>query len=164
MAHGGQSGRAIVLTGSLAAVDHLNRLAGFRAVLEHDFPSIEIAQVIETRDLATKVRETVSAACTPENGITAIYNVGAGNIGLIDALRITTQQQPFCCIVHELVPHTRRALEDGTIDVVIDQRPEIEVNRALAHLRALVDAVPPPPTQELIPAIHVRDNLPNANS
>ena len=53
------------------------------------------------------------------------------------------------------------ALEDGTIDVAIDQRPEIELNRALALLQAIVDDLPPPPAPELIPAIYLRDNLPN---
>ncbi len=56
---------------------------------------------------------------------------------------------------------TRDALEDGTIDVAIDQRPEIELNRALALLQAIVDDLPPPPAPELIPAIYLRDNLPN---
>lgn len=67
-------------------------------------------------------------------------------------------------VVHELSDRIREALEDGIIDLAIDQRPEIETNRALALLQALADDLPPPPTPELIPALYVRENFPNEAS
>ena len=63
--------------------------------------------------------------------------------------------------MHELSETIRGALKEGLIDIAIDQRPEIEMNRALALLQAIVNDLPPPPSPELIPAIYVRDNLPN---
>jgi len=121
MAHAGLAGRVLIAAGSLDASDHLDRLEGFRSVIEQDFPNIDVLDVMDKHDQ-----------------ISAIYNVGAGNEGLIDMLRTVERRQPFCCIVHELIEPTRRALEDGTIDVVIDQRPEIEVDRALTRLKALI--------------------------
>lgn len=46
------------------------------------------------------------------------------------------------------------------IDLVIDQRPDVEINRAFTVLRALIDAKDLPPMPELVPTIYVRDNLP----
>ncbi|WP_163026020.1 LacI family DNA-binding transcriptional regulator [Chachezhania antarctica] len=161
MAHAGGPGRALVAVGSLDAPDHADRLQGFRTVLEEDFPEIEIASVIEMRDQSALMHRMMMEAWSTTEGVSAVYNVGAGNEGLIDALRIMDRPRRFCSIVHDLIPPTRRALEDGTLDAAIDQRPEIEINRALTLLRAIVDDLPPPPMPELIPAIFVRDNLPD---
>lgn len=160
MAHAGLAGRVLIAAGSLDASDHLDRLEGFRSVIEQDFPNIDVLDVIETGDQPTLMRQLMTDAWDKHDQISAIYNVGAGNEGLIDMLRTVERRQPFCCIVHELIEPTRRALEDGTIDVVIDQRPEIEVDRALTRLKALIDDTPAPPSPELIPAVYVRDNLP----
>lgn len=161
MAHAGNIGRVIVAAGSLDARDHSDRIKGFRAVLKRDFPNIEITSVIETMDQPRQMRELLSERLRNDDGNTAIYNVGAGNEGLVDAIRMNGRDGLSVCVVHELSTCTRDALEDGTIDVAIDQRPEIELNRALALLQAIVDDLPPPPAPELIPAIYLRDNLPN---
>lgn len=91
--------------------------------------------------------------------VTAFYNVGAGNVGLIRAISETTGNRPFC-VVHELVAHSKKALIDNHIDLVIDQRPDVEVNRAFALLRALIDKRELPPMPDLMPTIYVQDNLP----
>jgi len=161
MAHAGLPGRVIVALGSLDAPDHFDRLRGFREVLERDFPGIQIARVIETRDKSTVLHHALIEAQAEIDGVSGVYNLGAGNEGLIDALRIMDRPKRFCSIAHDLLAPTRGALEDGTLDVVIDQRPEIEINRALTLLRAIVDDLPPPPMPELIPAIYLRDNLPD---
>jgi LacI family transcriptional regulator len=79
-------------------------------------------------------------------------------------VRILDLSASLFCVVHELSSAVRTALEEGVIDIAIDQRPEIEMNRALALLQAVVDELPPPPAPELIPAIYVRDNLPKEHS
>lgn len=163
MAHTGRpggAGRVLLATGSPEARDHADRLAGARAVLSADYPGLEVAAVVETRDQPDRMRRVLTDAVTPNAGITAIYNVGAGNDGLIEALQaMDLPQKPFC-VVHELSRRTAAAVEAGWIDGVLDQRPEIEMTRALALLRAIVDDLPPPPAPELIPAIYLRDNLP----
>lgn len=161
MAHAGAAGQVLVTAGSLDALDHFDRLHGFRNVLERDFPNLILQDVSETRDDPQLMRETLVQSLGQPHGITALYNVGAGNDGLIDALRVVGRPDRFCCIVHELSQPTRQALLEGAVDVAIDQRPEIELNRALAALRALLDGRPPPPSPELIPAIYLRDNLPD---
>ena len=161
MAHAGNSGKVIVTVGSLDAIDHFERLDGFRSVLGRDFDSIKVVETIETRDNPRLMREALIDKLTELDGVTAIYNVGAGNEGLIEALRIVKREDRLFCIVHELSAATRRALEEGTIDIAIDQRPELELNRALSLLRSMVDDLPAQPVPELIPSIFLRDNLPD---
>lgn len=156
LAHGGGPGRVKIFAGSLEARDHAERLAGFCEVMAEDFPDLDVLDPHITNDDAGVLRS--HAQITPD--ITALYNVGAGNSGLIAALRGGPAKRPFC-VVHELVPHARQALVDRHVDLVIDQRPDIEIMRAFTVLRALIDDQPPPPMPDLVPTIYVRDNLPN---
>lgn len=160
LAHGGQAGRVLLVAGSLQAHDHAERINGFTDVLLRDFPAIEIAQTLETRDQSRTTKTLVRTALAGDD-ITGVYNVGAGNFGLVGALKNAGTTDAFC-IVHELDDDTRKGLEDGVIDVALDQSPEVEVDRALMFLRAVIDGVPMPPMPELIPAIYLRDNLPDA--
>ena len=158
LSHGGHSGCVQTFAGSMEARDHAERLSGFREVLEADFPFIDVLDPIMTKDdpivLQAQARELLS-----HPGFTALYNVGAGNSGLIAALQEAKGKRPFC-VVHELVAHSRQALLERHIDLVIDQRPDVEINRAFTVLRALIDEKDLPPMPDLVPTIYVRDNLP----
>lgn len=159
MAHAGGHGAIQTFAGSLDARDHAERLDGFREVILADFPHLTVLDPILTKDdpsiLRTKTRELLAQ----QTHVTALYNVGAGNSGLISAISAWPEQRPYC-IVHELVAHSRQALVAGHIDLVIDQRPDVEINRAFAVLRALIDQRELPTMPELTPTIYVRDNLP----
>jgi LacI family transcriptional regulator len=160
MAHGGGKGLVQTFAGALAAHDHAERLAGFQEVITADFPKIALLNPLMTKDAAAVVQSQASAALAQHPDLTAVYNVGAGNSGLIAALTLAPRK-PFC-VVHELVPHTRKAVEAGHIDIVIDQRPDVEINRAFSVLRALIDEQGVPRMPELVPTIYLRDNLPGA--
>lgn len=161
MSHAGRKGRVQVIAGSLDARDHIDRLRGFREVISEDYPNIELLGPVITRDEAEKVGAVVKEALTASPRVTAVYNVGAGNSGLVATLEHCTRPKRFFCIVHELVPHTHKALLDKQVDLVIDQRPDVEINRSLSILKALIDGRDLPPMQELVPTIYVRDNLPS---
>lgn len=159
MAHGGGAGAIQLFAGSLEARDHAERMRGFRDVIAADFPQLTLLDPILTKDDPTVLRAQTVSVLARHPEITALYNVGAGNSGLIDAICTTPRMRPFC-VVHELVAHSRSALAKGQIDLVIDQRPDVEINRAFAVLRALIDGRDVPPMPDLMPTIFVRDNLP----
>lgn len=161
LSHSGRKGRVQMIAGSLDARDHVDRLSGFREVISADYPNIELLGPVMTRDDAASVGAVVREALTASPRITAVYNVGAGNSGLVATLEHCARPKRFFCIVHELVPHTHKALLNKQIDLVIDQRPDVEVNRALTILKALIDGRELPPMQDLVPTIYVRDNLPS---
>ncbi|MEQ8877110.1 MAG: LacI family DNA-binding transcriptional regulator [Phycisphaerales bacterium] len=157
--HAGERGEVQTFAGSLEAHDHVERLQGFREVLEKDFPHITLRDPIMTKDKASVLLSQTSDVLGNRPEATALYNVGAGNSGLVQALRSAAGQRPFC-VVHELVAHSRQALQDGVIDLVIDQRPDVEISRAITVLRALIDERDLPPLPDLMPTIYVQDNLP----
>ena len=161
LAHGGRPGRVLPIVGSLAARDHAERLAGVWETLSVEYPEITLAPEIEGRDRHDVVEALLAPALKQDAGITAIYSAGAGNAGLIRVLEALPagQSRPMVAL-HELVPHSRRALRDGLIDIVIDQRPEDEVARALNSLRRIADRWPVPAAGPIVPAIIVKENLP----
>lgn len=161
MAHGGRPGIVLPVIGAMTARDHADRLAGLSEVLTDAFPGIRLLHRVEGRDQADLVAARVGAALEAEKGITAIYNLGAGNPGLIEILRGWSGPSPRpVVVVHELLEHSRAALEEGLIDAVIDQRPEDEIQRALEIMRRGADRLPPDPVAPLGAAIYVKENLP----
>lgn len=162
MAHGGRRGRVLPVVGALSARDHAERLAGMREVIGGEF---EIAPVVEGRDRFELVETLVGQALAEDPAITAIYSAGAGNAGLVRVLEALPPDaaRPHV-FLHELVPHSRRALEEGLIDVIIDQRPEEEVARVIEHLTLLADRRELLRTDPIVPTIFVRENLPQAQA
>lgn len=158
LSHGGQPGRVLPILGSLTAHDHRERLDGLRETLAPT--QLKVAPLVEGRDRHDVVEARLRTALASEPGITAIYSAGAGNAGLIRVVaQMHTGRPRPIVVLHELVPHNRAALEDGLIDIVIDQRPEEEVTRALVLLRCLADRHPLPDDRQIVPAIYIRENL-----
>jgi len=159
MAHANGKGCVQTFVGSMEARDHAERLTGFCEVIAADFPQIDVLDPIITKDDASILGDQAQIVLSDLSDLTALYNVGAGNSGLVTALRDTPLKRPFC-VVHELVKHSRQALLDGHIDLIIDQRPDVEISRAFNVLRALIDQKDIPVMPDLVPTIYVRDNLP----
>lgn len=160
LGHRGRKGLVLATLGSQAARDHRDRLAGLSRVLA-EAPALDALPPLETGDDPARMRDLVAAALASATPPTAIYSMGAGDRGLIEALeRVAPERRPVV-VVHELTPYSRRALESGLIDAAIDQRPAREIALALDALKALADGRPPAPGFGAIaPAIHLKDNLP----
>ncbi|SFG25330.1 LacI family transcriptional regulator [Palleronia marisminoris] len=160
LAHGGQAGRILPVVGALSARDHAERLAGLRDVVAGN---LSLAPEIEGRDRHDIVEAGVARALKADPEITAVYSAGAGNAGLIRVVEALPGTRPVV-VLHELVPHSRRALEAGLIDIVIDQRPEEGVARVIDGLRQLADRRGPIIAEPIVPTIYVRENLPPASN
>lgn len=159
MAHANRTGAIQTFAGALDARDHAERLQGFRDVIAADFPKLSVLDPILTKDDPAVLYDAACTALQTNPSISAIYNVGAGNVGLIKAISEIKDTRPFS-VIHELVAHSKQALITGHVDLVIDQRPDVEVSRAFALLRALIDQRDMPPMPALMPTIFVQDNLP----
>lgn len=161
LAHGERPGRVLPIVGVATAHDHAERLAGMQQTLAETGARITCAPLIEGRDRHDIVEAELRRRLDEDPAVTAIYSAGAGNAGLVRVLEDYGPRRPIV-VLHELVAHSRRALETGLADVVIDQRPEDEIQTALDCLRAIADrreTAPPPP---IVPAIYLRENLPPA--
>ena len=156
----GRSGKVLVLAGSMNLSDHMDRASGFIAVLSSEFAGLEIVGPVETNDDAGKVRQAVTAALEAEPDIIGIYNLGAGNRGLIEALA-GRDHRKLTVVAHEVTQHSREALAEGVFDAVINQDCGHEVRSAIRVLKARADGLMPLSAQERIRIdIFLKDNLP----
>ncbi|TWF52051.1 LacI family DNA-binding transcriptional regulator [Neorhizobium alkalisoli] len=157
----GKGGRVAVLAGSMLLRDHRERLEGFLSVLAEDYPKLAILPVMEARDDATLAGELVSSALARHPDIAGIYSLGAGNRGLIRALRDMKAERRPRVIAHELTSSARAALSEGLIDAVLNQDAGHEVRSALRVLKSKADGLSVIAAQERIRIdIFLKDNLP----
>lgn len=157
----GRSGTIGILAGSLGVRDHRERLDGFQKGLARDFPALVTLPVIEGRDEPERVHALTAALLSAHPDLLGIYSLGAGNRGLIRALAAREGKNPLRVIAHELTIHTRQALCDGLIDIILNQDAGHEVRSAIRVLKAQADGHPVIEAQERIRIdIFLKDNLP----
>ena len=154
------AGEVALLAGSLSYRGHEEREMGFRHMLAEDFPELEIVALREVRDDLERSYHEARALLDARPGIGGIYNIGAGNRGIAQALEEVGRVAEVVLIGHELTPHTRRFLLSGTMDAVIDQNPRVEAREAIDRLlRAALAAGDPMPVPVRIQAIF-KENIP----
>lgn len=155
-----QGGTIAVIAGSLHLRDHADRLAGFAAALAEKFPAITLIGPIEGHDERRETEARVSDLLTRHPDLGGLYNLGAGNGGLVTAVEASGRAGRLRVIAHELTEPTRRGLQSGAIDVVLDQNPEGEIRAALAAARTLALGGQGSVTADPIEiGIFLRDNL-----
>jgi LacI family transcriptional regulator len=132
-----QGGKVAVIAGSLHLRDHSERLEGFCAGLAAEFPALDMIGPLEGHDERSQTHAVVADLLTRHPELAGLYNLGAGNAGLVDALEASSRAGRIRVIAHELTEPTRKGLVSGAIDVVLDQNPDGEIREAIAAARAL---------------------------
>lgn len=157
----GGEGLVGVIAGSLNARDHRERLAGFENVLKSAYPGIRLLPVLEGRDDPNRVERLAADLLSAHPDLVGLYSLGAGNRGLVKALRAARRERPLPVIAHELTATTRRALEEGLFDAVLNQDAGHEVRSAVRVMRAHADELGTLEAQERIRIdIFLKDNVP----
>jgi LacI family transcriptional regulator len=123
--------KVLVVAGSMTLSDHMDRAAGFAEVIKAEFPDLEIVGPVETNDDAELVRQAVNRALAAIPASLAVYSLGAGNRGLIAALVSASFRESSRSSSMKLTANSRRALDDGLIDAVINQDCGHEVRSAI---------------------------------
>jgi len=155
-----QGGKVALVAGSLHLRDHAERLDGFRAALAGEFPQIEMIGPLEGHDERTETAGIVARLLAEHPDLAGLYNLGAGNAGLVSALEASGRSGTLRVIAHELTGPTRSGLHSGAIDVVLDQNPDGEIREAIAAARALaLDAARSAVTDPIEIGIFLKDNL-----
>lgn len=136
----GKTGKLAIIPGSLTLSDHMDRFMGCGQIVRKHYPHLEMLPPVEGLDNVRETEAVVNELLRKHgSGIVAIYNAGAGNRGLIAALKKNRDGMNIVVVAHELSAHSRAALLDGTFDVVLSQNAEYEVQRAATVLRQLCD-------------------------
>nr|WP_314086592.1 LacI family DNA-binding transcriptional regulator [uncultured Shinella sp.] len=158
---GHRPGPVAVLAGSMRVRDHGERLEGFLTAMAAMPDARAILPVLEGQDDPDLSFKLIADCLAAVPDLAGIYNLGAGNRGLLKAL--AARGTDLCVIVHELTGETRGALESGIIDAVLNQDAGHEVRSAIRVLRAKADGLSVNAAQERIRLdIFIKDNLPPA--
>ncbi len=89
---------------------------------------------METREQPEKAGELVAGILKRSPEVAGIYNLSAGDPGIVEALRHFKRADKTVLITHELTPDRKALLLEGVIDAIIDQNPELEAMTAMQLL------------------------------
>ena len=157
---GPKSGRVAVIVNTTQSRDMVDRRAGFDEVLAARFPNLTALPSLEGRDDHERVAQVLQSSLDRQGPLVGIYCAGAGTRGVTKVIRERGLAEDVVVVAHELTPHGRAALEDGTIDVVITQNVGHIVRSAVRVLRAKCDDAEIIESQEKIRIeIAIRENL-----
>lgn len=158
---GDRPGPVAVVVGSLIQRDHAERWLGFKQVVERDCPHLIPLPVLEGRDDSDITEWQIQEVLERHSDLRGIYSAGAGNRGIIRTLEGMGRAGQVTVVAHELTPHNRKALVDGTFDAIINQDPAEEVRTAIDLLKALNDrGAAAQPAPQVGVTIYFKDNLP----
>ncbi len=136
---GQKSGKVLVISGSLASRDSIERRFGFDGILSERFPTLDVLPTIESHHDGHRLISNVRHVMSTHKNIIGIYALGGGNAATLDVLRATDAIRNTTIIMHELTPVTRAALEADEVDVVIMQNVGHIVRSCIRVLRAHID-------------------------
>jgi LacI family transcriptional regulator len=157
----GRAGKIGVIAGSLALRDHAERLFGFQQVLAAEHPQLAPLPTLEGHDSAARCHDLAAALLRDHADLVGIYNIGAGNRGIGEAIAQAPRTPRVLFIGHELTEFSRRFLIQGSMDAVINQDPGHMARSAARILLAQCSNQLMIDDQERIRIdIFLRDNLP----
>lgn len=157
---GDRAGKIAVIVNSTQSRDMVDRRAGFDEVLHERFPHLVTLPSLEGRDDRERVGAVLDACIDRQGPLVGVYCVGAGTRGVTQVVQERGLSGKIVVVAHELTPHTRAALQEGSIDVVITQNVGHLVRSAVRVLRAKCDEVEIIESQEKIRIeIAIRENL-----
>lgn len=131
-----------VVLGSTAFRCHEDREIGFRTGLRTHFPKVVISGEVQGEDSADLTRKAVTKLLQDQPAMGAIYNVGGGNSGMIDALRAAGRISDVLVVGHEVNPVTTPLLRSGAMDFAISGDPSDMLAAALRLANAAKEANP----------------------
>ena len=137
-----REGRVLILSSRVDYLGHIERSSGCRDVLNSRFPHLSFdVDATETHDDPDKCYWIVRQALQSSAGIVGLYNTGAGSSGIQVALQRYASEK-VCWVTHEISDDHRQYLQQGVLDVVIDQDPDTQAIRALQKVLAAVGMTP----------------------
>jgi LacI family transcriptional regulator len=136
------AGKVALFAGARSYRGHEEREMGFRHVLAEMSPALHIVELREMRDDWRRAYAEAAGLLDRHPDLAALYNVGAGNAGIAQALKERGREHSVIFLGHEAMDDTRELLLDGTIDAVIDQNPRVEAREALNVLSNKIRGLP----------------------
>lgn len=114
-------GKLAVVWGGQLYRSHEERETGFRAVLRHEHPGLQILEMVDGADDVDLNFERVRELIARQPDLLGIYCVGGGQKGVAAALEAAGRGQSIVMIGHNFNDETKPFLLSGTMDAVIHQ-------------------------------------------
>lgn len=157
----GKRGKIGIITDNTRQRNHIDRLYGFRQIIDIKFPKLEILPVIEGLNNRGRNASLLRRFIDRRNDLVGIYSISSDNRGVIDVLDEYGISEELVVIVHELTADTRAALEARKIDAVVAQNIGDIARSAVRVLRAFHCRSPIIEDQEKMTIeFYIADNLP----
>jgi LacI family transcriptional regulator len=158
-------GSIVVLCNHLGFQSHAERVHGLKDQLLASH--LTVAEVVEGGDDAIRSEPRLKEAFRRHPDTVAVYNVGAGNRGVVAAIKADLLPQRPIFIGHELTAFTHASLREGLMTLTIDQSPELQAQFALEvllnHFGFEGAAAVAPPYASTVPIVlYSPQNLPDA--
>lgn len=156
------AGEVALFAGSRAFLGHQEREAGFREFLTAH-SELAVRPTVETGEDAERLRTEVAATLRQQPNLVAIYCLGAGRSGIIEALDGLSSRPTVA--MHDLTRSSRTWLATGRVDAIVDQNAELLAEQALLHLLGAVAGSPAALSLKHVDArLILRENLPPENA
>ncbi|MCY4461869.1 MAG: LacI family DNA-binding transcriptional regulator [Albidovulum sp.] len=151
-------GRVAVLWGGELYRSHELREIGFRGVLRAEFPELGVLDLVSGGDDSDGNYRQVDQMLRDCSDIVGIYSVGAGNQGVVDAVKEHGRSQDLIVFGHNLTTTTRRYLMDGSMRAVIHQ--DLKRTAQLTILGLLAQDAGEPLKESRVPVeLIMRENM-----
>ncbi|MDB4830245.1 LacI family DNA-binding transcriptional regulator [Paracoccaceae bacterium] len=158
----GKSGPVAVYAGSRAFLGHKQREDGFVNHLKAH-PDLLVLPTVETQEDSTAMQSAVTSQLRRTPNLAAIYCVGAGRRGIIEALN-GLRDRPVV-VMHDLTDISRHWMETGKIDAIIDQNAQLVGEQAVQYmLGAIAGSRAAPGLKQVNPRLILLENLPKRNA
>ena len=159
--------RMAVLPGPFVAIcdsfryrAHAERISGFRDGLAEYAASSPAPVIVEGLDNEDCARDLLIDALRGLPDAAGVYNAGALNGSVEQALAVAPSAGGRVVIGHDLTPDTIRMLQNGDMTLALDQNPDLQVRRALDILFARFGLSEKSDVGGAVPfTIHVKDNI-----
>lgn len=127
-----RAGTLVALCHSSVYQVHKERIRGFSDYLaERPDPAQAFALVMFGQDNRLHSTAVFEEALRAHPDIIGLYNAGGANAGIASVLERRGLGRSILWIGHELTENSRRWLQSGLMDIVLDQAPEVQARRAL---------------------------------
>jgi LacI family transcriptional regulator len=128
------SGKVIILCHHIGFQAHAERIRGLTDHLQAEVPHLSLAEIVRGGDDPVMSEIKLKEAFRRHPETVCIYNAGAGNRGVIAAIRADILPKRPNFIGHELTAFTYQSLREGSMTLTIDQSPELQAQYALEVL------------------------------
>lgn len=158
---GQQQGIVLVLTETMQSRDSQERRLGFDSIMKKYSKRLKVGPSMETYGDPLRSEKIIKIALQNQQPVVGIYLM---HHDIFDTMQVIDElglAQQTVIIGHELTPHTRARLLNGSIDAVINQDVGHLVRSSIRMLRAKITRVSPVASQERIRIeIILRENMP----